>query len=165
MINLNKLFVQFLKDFKESSPNLKKSLEEISPIEFCINIKGHKKIFIKIDDADSDISFSKNNYQFEVKGSLIELLSLLATKKLNKNLIYGDAELAIIFVNISLKSNVDVVYLIDKYFGDVPAVLAYSVLKIFNSSDDNSDIEYKNIRKRLRDISIRLDRLEALKII
>jgi hypothetical protein len=47
----------------------------------------------------------------------------------------------------------------------VPAVLAYSVLKIFNSSDDNSDIEYKNIRKRLRDISIRLDRLEALKII
>ena len=59
MINLNKLFVQFLKDFKESSPNLKKSLEEISPIEFCINIKGHKKIFIKIDDEDSDISFSK----------------------------------------------------------------------------------------------------------
>ena len=165
MINLNKLFVQFLKDFKESSPNLKKSLEEISPIEFCINIKGHKKIFIKIDDEDSDISFSKNNYQFEVKGSLIELLSLLATKKLNKNLIYGDAELSIIFVNIILKSNVDVVYLIDKYFGDVPAVLAYSVLKIFNSSDDNSDIEYKNIRKRLRDISIRLDRLEALKII
>lgn len=92
-------------------------------------------------------------------------MSLLATKKLNKNLIYGDAELAIIFVNIILKSNVDVVYLIDKYFGDVPAVLAYSVLKIFNSSDDNSDIEYKNIRKRLRDISIRLDRLEALKII
>ena len=44
MIDLNKLFVRFLKDFKESSPNLKKSLEEISPIEFCINIKGHKKI-------------------------------------------------------------------------------------------------------------------------
>ena len=56
-----------------------------------------------------------------------------------------------------------IIYLIDKYFGNTSAVFAYSVLKLFKSSDNDSDIEYENIRKRLREISIKLDRLEAIK--
>jgi len=135
----------------------------IAPLEFCINIKGHKNIYIKIDDKDSEISFGKNNPQFEIRGSLIELLNSLVSKKLNKNLIFGNSELAIVFVNIILKSNIDIIYLIDKYFGNTSAVFAYSVLKLFKSSDNDSDIEYENIRKRLREISIKLDRLEAIK--
>ena len=110
-----------------------------------------------------DLSFRKNNPQFEIRGSLIELLNSLVSKKLNKNLIFGNSELAIVFVNIILKSNVDIIYLIDKYFGNTSAVFAYSVLKLFKSSDNDSDIEYENIRKRLREISIKLDRLEAIK--
>ena len=47
MIDINKLFIRLLKDLEESSPNLRKSLKEISPLEFCINIKGHKNIYIK----------------------------------------------------------------------------------------------------------------------
>ena len=109
------------------------------------------------------ISFEKNNPQFEIRGSLIELLNSLVSKKLNKNLIFGNSELAIVFVNIILKSNIDIIYLIDKYFGNTSAVFAYSVLKLFKSSDNDSDIEYENIRKRLREISIKLDRLEAIK--
>ena len=163
MIDINKLFIRLLEDLEESSPNLRKSLEEISPLEFCINIKGHKNIYIKINDKDSEISFRKNNPQFEVRGTLIELLSSLVSKKLNKNLIFGNSELAIVFVNIILKSNIDIIYLIDKYFGNTSAVFAYSVLKLFKSSDNDSDIEYENIRKRLREISIKLDRLEAIK--
>ena len=163
MIDINKLFIRLLEDLEESSPNLRKSLEEISPLEFCINIKGHKNIYIKIDDKDSEISFRKNNPQFEIRGSLIELLNSLVSKKLNKNLIFGNSELAIVFVNIILKSNIDIIYLIDKYFGNTSAVFAYSVLKLFKSSDNDSDIEYENIRKRLREISIKLDRLEAIK--
>ena len=163
MIDINKLFIRLLEDLKESSPNLRKSLQEISPLEFCINIKGHKNIYIKIDDKDSEISFRKNNPQFEIRGSLIELLNSLVSKKLNKNLIFGNSELAIVFVNIILKSNIDIIYLIDKYFGNTSAVFAYSVLKLFKSSDNDSDIEYENIRKRLREISIKLDRLEAIK--
>ena len=130
---------------------------------FCINIKRHKNIYIKINDKDSEISFRKNNPQFEIRGTLIELLSSLVSKKLNKNLIFGNSELAIVFVNIILKSNIDIIYLIDKYFGNTSAVFAYSVLKLFKSSDNDSDIEYENIRKRLREISIKLDRLEAIK--
>ena len=104
MIDINKLFIRLLEDLEESSPNLRKSLKEISPIEFCVNIKGHKNIYIKIDNKDSEISFGKNNSQFEIRGSLIELLNSLVSKKLNKNLIFGNSELAIVFVNIILIS-------------------------------------------------------------
>ena len=68
MIDINKLFIRLLEDLEESSPNLRKSLKEISPLEFCINIKGHKNIFIKIDDKDSEISFGKNRLRSETAG-------------------------------------------------------------------------------------------------
>ena len=163
MIDVNKLLVKLLADLEESSPNFRKSVKEISPLEFCINIKGHKNIYIKINDKDSEISFLRNNPQFEIRGSLIELLNTLVSKKLNKNLVFGNSELAIVFVNIILKSNIDIIYLIDKYFGNTSAVFAYSILKLFKSADDESDLEYENIRRRLREISIKLDRLEAIK--
>ena len=164
MINLNKVFIQFLSDLEESSPSLKKSLNEISPVEFCLNIKGHKKIYIKYDGMNSHISFNANEHQFEINGTLTELLNLLASRKLNKNLINGDSEKAIVFANIILKSKVDLVYIIDKYFGSISATFVYSLLKLFSTSDkQNLDNEYVNIQKKLRDISIRLDRLEAIK--
>ena len=163
MIDVNKLLVKLLADLEESSPNFRKSVKEISPLEFCINIKGHKNIYIKIDDKNSEISFLRNNPQFEIRGSLIELLNTLVSKKLNKNLVFGNSELAIVFVNIILKSNIDIIYLIDKYFGNTSAVFAYGILKLFKSADDDSDVDYENIRRRLREISIKLDRLEAIK--
>tara|TARA_B100000609_G_scaffold49916_1_gene38760 strand:- start:236 stop:733 length:498 start_codon:yes stop_codon:yes gene_type:complete len=163
MIDINKLLIKLLADLEESSPNFRKSVKEISPLEFCINIKGHKNIYIKIDDKNSEISFLRNNPQFEIRGSLIELLNTLVSKKLNKNLVFGNSELAIVFVNIILKSNIDIIYLIDKYFGNTSAVFAYGILKLFKSADDDSDVEYENIRRRLREISIKLDRLEAIK--
>ena len=46
MIDINKLFIRLLEDLEESSPNLRKSLKEISPLEFCINIKGLSLIHI-----------------------------------------------------------------------------------------------------------------------
>ena len=163
MIDVNKLLIKLLADLEESSPNFRKSVKEISPLEFCINIKGHKNIYIKIDDKNSEISFLRNNPQFEIRGSLIELLNTLVSKKLNKNLVFGDSELAIVFVNIIFKSNIDIIYLIDKYFGNTSAVFAYGILKLFKSADDDSDVDYENIRRRLREISIKLDRLEAIK--
>ncbi len=163
MINVNRLLIKLLADLEESSPNFRKSIKEISPLEFCINIKGHKNIYIKVDDKNSEISFLRNNPQFEIRGSLIELLNTLVSKKLNKNLVFGNSELAIVFVNIILKSNIDIIYLIDKYFGNTSAVFAYGILKLFKSADDDSDVEYENIRRRLREISIKLDRLEAIK--
>ena len=85
-------------------------------------------------------------------------------KKIDKNIIKGDVELAMTFFNIIFNSNIDIIYLIDKYFGSMPAVFTLAVTqRLFNTSVVYDDIEYRNIRKRLRDISIRLDRLEIIK--
>ena len=54
--------------------------------------------------------------------------------------------------------------MIDKYFGSLPAVFTYTIVKkIFESSEIYQDENYRDMRKRLRDIAIRLDRLEVLK--
>ena len=89
MINIKSGFNKLLQDIKESSPNLRNSINEISPISFCINITGHRKIFITLNNDDSDISFEERKHQFEIKTSLIELLKVVSSGKMNKNLING----------------------------------------------------------------------------
>ena len=164
MINIKGVFNKLLKDVEESSPNLKSALSEIAPICICISIKGHQKIYLVIDNDSSDITFQHRNHDFEIKGTLIELLRVLASGNINKNLIYGDSELAIVFFNAIYKSNIDLIYLIDKYFGNLPAVFTYAIVnKIFKSSEVYDDKKQRKIRRRLRDIAIRIDRIEALR--
>ena len=56
------------------------------------------------------------------------------------------------------------IYLIDKYFGNLPAVFTYAIVnKIFKSSEVYDDKKQRKIRRRLRDIAIRIDRIEALR--
>ena len=163
MINFKKSLKKILLDIEESSPKLRNTLKEISPISFCINLKGHKKIFISIDGDNSNISFEENDIQFEINGSLIEIIYTIVSGKINKSLIKGDAELAIVFFNAIYKSDIDLIYLIDKYFGSLPAVFTYAIIKkIFNTREIYKDDNERDLRGRLRDISIRLDRLEAI---
>ena len=163
MIRFKRPLSKIISDLEESSPRFKSSLLEISPISFFINIKNHQNIYILIDGKNSGISFKEIKHQFEITGSLFELVKAVVTKKIDKSLIKGDAELAITFVNIIFNSNIDLIYLIDKYFGSLPAVFTLAVTKkLFSTSVVYDDIEYRNIRKRLRDISIRLDRLEII---
>ena len=73
MIDTKKVFNKLIKDIEDASPNLKKALKEISPISIFLNIKGHKDIFITIDGNNSDISFQKCDYSFEIRASLTDL--------------------------------------------------------------------------------------------
>tara|TARA_B100001250_G_scaffold307547_1_gene269382 strand:+ start:1799 stop:2296 length:498 start_codon:yes stop_codon:yes gene_type:complete len=165
MFDITKPFNKLIKDVKESSPNFRKSIAEISPVSFCLNIEGHKNIYINLNKKNSDIGFEQNNHQFEIKASLVELLQIIVSGKINKSLINGDSELAIILLNAIYKSNIDFIYLIDKYFGNLPAVFTYAIVnKVFNTPEVYRDNEQRKIRKRLRDLAIRLDRLEAIKI-
>ena len=90
MINFKNSLKKILKDIEESSPKLRNTLKEISPISFCINLKGHKKIFISIDGDNSNISFEENDIQFEINGSLIEIIYTIVSGKINKSLIKGE---------------------------------------------------------------------------
>ena len=88
------------------------------------------------------------------------MLDLILSKKIKKEIIYGDNEKAILMINAILKSDIDIVFLIDKYFGNVPAVLAYITKeKLFTTNQYNKKNE---LQSKLRDLSIRLDRLEAI---
>jgi len=164
MIDTNKALNRLIKDLKDSSPNLENSIKEIAPVSFFLNIKHHKDIYITINEDFSKISFLEQGYDFEIRASLIDILKLAISGKLNKGLIYGNVEVAIVLFNAVHKSNVDLIYLIDKYFGSLPAVFTYTIVKkIFESSEIYQDENYRDMRKRLRDITIRLDRLEVLK--
>ena len=162
MINIKKRFDNFFKSIEESSPNLKKTLREISPLTFFLNIKGHQDIYITINGENSYINFNENIYDFEIKASLIDLLKILATGKINKNIIFGNTEIAIVLFNALYKSDIDLIYLIDKYFGNLPAIFTYAIVKrLYSSNEVYQDVKHREIRKQLRDISIRIDRLEA----
>ena len=162
MINIKKSFDKLFKSIEESSPNLKKTLREISPLTFFLNIKGHQDIYITINGENSYINFNENIYDFEIKASLIDLLKILATGKINKNIIFGNTEIAIVLFNALYKSDVDLIYLIDKYFGNLPAIFTYAIVKrLYSSNEVYQDVKHREIRKQLRDISIRIDRLEV----
>ena len=164
MIDIKKALNKLLRDLEDSSPNLKNALQEIGPITFLLNINGHKNIYIIINGDDSDISFKEKNYAFEIRASLIDVIKVLVSGKLSRNLIHGDAEIAIVLLGIIYKSNIDIIYLIDKYFGSLPAVFTYAIVsRMFNSSKIYEDKNHRKLRKRLRDIAIKLDRLEALR--
>ena len=162
MIKIKKSFDKLFKSIEESSPNLKKTLREISPLTFFLNIKGHQDIYITINGENSYINFNENIYDFEIRASLIDLLKILGTGKINKNIIFGNTEIAIVLFNALYKSDIDLIYLIDKYFGNLPAIFTYAIVKrLYSSNEVYQDVKHREIRKQLRDISIRIDRLEA----
>ena len=162
MINIKKSFDELFKSIEESSPNLKKTLREISPLTFFLNIKGHQDIYVTINGENSYINFNENIYDFEIKASLIDLFKIFATGKINKNIIFGNTEIAIVLFNALYKSDIDLIYLIDKYFGNLPAIFTYAIVKrLYSSNEVYQDVKHREIRKQLRDISIRIDRLEA----
>ena len=165
MINLNDALLKLLDDLEESSPNLTNSLGELYPITFAINVEGFKKIFISLDHQASSIGLKNENIsQFEIKGSIKDFIKTLSTKKLHKQLITGDAELAVVFFNAIIKLDIDILFLINKNFGDIPALMTKEALNIiFNHEKVHQDNEEREIRNRVRKLSIRMDRLEAMR--
>ena len=165
MINLDNALLKLLNDLEESSPNFTNSLGELYPITFAINIVGFKKIFVSLDHQASSIGLAEENTsQFEIKGSIKDFIKTLTTRKLHKQLITGDAELAIVFFNAIIKLDIDMLYLINKNFGDIPALMTKEALNIiFNHEKVHQDNEERKIRNRLRKLSIRMDRLEAMR--
>jgi hypothetical protein len=159
--NLLNIAYSLIQDIEDASPNLKNNLNEIYPIRFKLDLVGHKDIYCNLDQNKKNISFNKiEDTDFEIRTSVKESLDFLISKKINRGMLYGDTEKAILTINAFIKSEVDVVLLIDKYFGDTPAAIAYFTKeKLSNLKQYNN----KNaLQSTLRDLSIRLDRLEAV---
>ena len=50
---------------------------------------------------------------------------MLITKKVDRNIIKGDQELAMVLANTLQKADINFLYLLDKYFGNVPALMSH----------------------------------------
>ena len=159
--NFLKIINNFINDIENASPVARDKLIQIYPISFQLSLEGHKNIHFSLDKNSKNISFKKTSHiDFEIRSSIKEMLDLILYKKIKKEIIYGDNEKAILMINAVLKSDIDIIFLIDKYFGNTPAFLAYLVKeKLFTTNQYNKKNE---LQSKLRDLSIRLDRLEAV---
>ena len=75
--------------------------------------------------------------------------------------ISGDIETAIVFFGAIANSDIDIEFLIYKYFGDIPTILLKKMFVKSSKKESKADNNKINkLLKSLRDISIRLDRIE-----
>jgi len=159
--SLSNSISKILQDLEESSPNTRASLNELYPIKFGLQIDKHKELFFDIDINKKEISFSKiENPQFFIKASSKDLLELLLKEKINKQMIIGDEEIAIVFLNLVIKSEVDLMYLIDKYLGSYAAFASSQVYKSIKTLEKEPEGRSDSVHAKLRELNIRVDRLE-----
>ena len=161
-INIKKMISEFLKDLEEASPNTRRSFYEIYPLCFKVSVKNHLPIYIELNKDVRKIAFSsRKNLDFEVNPELNDIIDIIFKKKITRQIIQGDVELAMVFFNLVQKSNVDIIYLIDKYFGNNAAFISSQLHKEILYRDDNMKSKAGRLHKKLRDLHIRIDRLEA----
>ena len=159
--SLSNSISKILQDLEESSPNTRASLNELYPIKFGLQIDKHKELFFDIDINKKEVSFSKiENPQFFIKASSKDLLELLLKEKINKQMIIGDEEIAIVFLNLVIKSEVDLMYLIDKYLGSYAAFASSQVYKLIKTIEKEPEGRSDSVHAKLRELNIRVDRLE-----
>ena len=159
--SLSNSISKILQDLEESSPNTRASLNELYPIKFGLQIDKHKELFFDIDINKKEVSFSKiENPQFFIKASSKDLLELLLKEKINKQMIIGDEEIAIVFLNLVIKSEVDLMYLIDKYLGSYAAFASSQVYKSIKTIEKDPEGRSDSVHAKLRELNIRVDRLE-----
>ena len=159
--SLSNSISKILQDLEESSPNTRASLNELYPIKFGLQIDKYKELFFDIDTNKKEISFSKiENPQFFIKASSKDLLELLLKEKINKQMIIGDEEIAIVFLNLVIKSEVNLMYLIDKYLGSYAAFASSQVYKSIKTIEKEPEGRSDSVHAKLRELNIRVDRLE-----
>ena len=87
--------------------------------------------------------------------------NLLKERTIPSNKINGDSERALMFLIILAESNIDLELLVYKNFGAVPGLIIRKILNqdfINNQGDEN--IRVRSLQTSLRNISIRMDRME-----
>ncbi len=144
------------------SPGLLKKFEGLYPLEFNIEISALPDVSLTLSSDDQKLNFFKHkDPQFSLRLDIFEALNALKNKQVPTKCISGDIETAIVFFGAIASSNIDIELLVYKYFGDIPTII---FRKMFFKSSEKESIkdndQINKLLKSLRDISIRLDRIE-----
>ncbi len=150
---------------EESKKNIHKENQNQNLLK---DIKIYYKTKKELDKYTGKENILHQGYVAEIEHTenltIKDFIKTLSTRKLHKQLITGDAELAVVFFNAVIKLDIDILYLINKNFGDIPALMTKEALNIiFNHERTHQNKEERKIRNRLRKLSIRMDRLEAMR--
>ena len=144
------------------SPGLSKKFEGLYPLKFNFEISALPDFSLTLSSDDQKLNFFKHkDPQFSLRLDIFEALNALKNKQVPTKCISGDIETAIVFFGAIASSSIDIELLVYKYFGDIPTII---LRKMFvksskkESAEDNDQIN--KLLKSLRDISIRLDRIE-----
>lgn len=161
--SLNNFVSSLASNLEESAPNTRNSFYEIYPIDLKICIEGHQAIYVHLSIEKKEVSLNKlADPQFTIRANIKDVANYVLNRKINRRMIEGDEEIALVFLNLLKKSNVDLIYLIDKYFGNNAAFLSSKLYKNLRSGSRVSKESPDILHKKLRELSIRVDRLEAL---
>ena len=144
------------------SPGLSKKFEGLYPLKFNIEISALPDVSLTLSSDDQKLNFFKHkDPQFSLRLDIFEALYALKNKQISTKCISGDIETAIVFFSAIASSNIDIELLVYKYFGDIPTII---FKKMFFKSSEKGSIkdndQINKLLKSLRDISIRLDRIE-----
>ena len=154
---------KFIQELDSASPGFKLKVEQLYPVAFNIQISGMPKFSINLNQNNQSFNFSEHiDAQFSLSLNIFSALNAIKNKIVPSESISGNIEDAVIFLGVIAHLDIDLELLIYKHFGDIPALILRKVLlgaeKGFSS--ESRSVSNNQLLKSLRDISIRLDRLE-----
>ena len=147
----------------EISSGLQERLESIYPIECNLNFSGLPVMSLYFNYHEQILKASASEHpQFTLIIDSNTTWNLLKEQTIPSDKIEGDSELALMFLIILAESNIDLELLIYKNFGTVPGLIIRKILSqdFLNDKQGAKNIRVRSLQTSLRNISIRMDRME-----
>ena len=158
---------KFLKEIESLSPGFLIKIKNLYPLDFNIEIDSVSKFSISLNNDSQNFNFIEHpNPNFSLKLNIFSALNALYNKQIPTKSISGDAESAVILLGAVANIEIDLEFLVYKYFGDIPALMLRKIMSNQSQQEESQlhEGEVNRVMRSLRDVSIRLDRLEHVLI-
>jgi hypothetical protein len=158
-ISLNNIF----KEAYGASNGLQQRLERLYPINCNLNFSGIQTVSLNLNKEEKIFSSSASEApQFTLHIDSGTASNILKEKTIPSKKIDGDAELALIFLMVLAESNIDLEVMVYRNFGTVPGLIIRTLIgwEPFNNQNKANNSKLWSLQRDLRDIAIRIDRLE-----
>ena len=158
---------KFLKEIESLSPGFLIKIKNLYPLDFNIEIDSVSKFSISLNNDSQNFNFIEHpNPNFSLKLNIFSALNALYNKQIPTKSISGDVESAVILLGAVANIEIDLEFLVYKYFGDIPALMLRKIISNQSQQEESPlhEGEVNRVLRSLRDVSIRLDRLEHVLI-
>ena len=158
---------KFLREIESLSPRFLIKIKNLYPLDFNVEIDSVSKFSISLNNDSQNFSFIKHpNPNFSLKLNIFSALNALYNKQIPTKSISGDVESAVILLGAVANIEIDLEFLVYKYFGDIPALMLRKIMSNQSQQEESPlhEGEVNRVLRSLRDVSIRLDRLEHVLI-